>query len=1136
MRKGILLLLLLAITTIINEVYAVKAHPQPRRYTQPNGEIITIKIKGDEHCNWVTTTDDYRIAVNKEGYFVYISNLKSSEPLPSNIIAHDVDKRSSSEQKYLSTIKKEVGVKELIANKKNSNLKSKTLKASSAYFPTSGPRKNILILANFNNKTETFTQANILSMMNATNYGDIGSFKDYYIENSSGNLTITTDVTVWVTVPKSHDYYGDPSKWAEFAYDAIKAADSQVDFSQYEKNGSNLYGVTIIHQGLGQETSGNSNDIWSHQGELASYKLNPLDRTFDGVVINSYSMQPEMFDFTGKMASLGVMVHEFGHLLGVPDFYDTDYSSSGGLYAGTGDWDLMSGGAYNGSYNILNPTLQEGACPAHMNPLLKIHLGWASEQEIDLPQTITLNPIQSNPIVYKIPTSTSKEFFYVENRTQTGFDKALPGKGMLIYHVDSSWIESHNYNNDINVSSHQGLYIKSASGGYTNTAGCPFPGAGGITSITDITSPNLKSWSNNYTNKSITNITEIANDVITFDFMALQNGSPLKFSAESFIDTEINLKWSLSSNNDPIMVAFATTPTFGDPENGVSYNNGDPLPNGGGTVLYNGLNTTFVHTSLTPNTTYYYKIWSKIGVNYSTPLTSIAKTNTTIKNFPWSEPITQALPDWTHQWIAGSNTLWNYQNGAYYGIPSAVDKLDPDTIILAIAQTQEGYNISQLISPTFVTTASTHQLSFKHAQPAYFTDQDTLRVLYKLRSSNTWSTLASFATNIPNWRYADIDLPISTEPFQLAFQASIFNGNGIYIDSLSIQATPTLTPINHTITVTSNSTPLANASVCVVGDTVTTNSLGVAIISANPSRNWEIVKIWKEGYETKIIKRYASSSITETIDILPIKAIAPSNFKITKDYKSITLSWNPVIDESFEQYEPWGAPTIGGWSLVDLDNGYAGGYGAFDYPNSGIKSSFVVFDGSFGGINSYFEPHSGTQMAVSFFSRNAPNNDWMISPQITIENGDYIELFARTANDEWGLEEMRVLVSENTSNTSDFVTLHPSATLEVPTTWTNYNYDLSAYAGKTVYLAINCVSNDKYALLVDDVTLKNVYKSYTPLSALTQNHTSTPETSGNIEYQILRDGTIIKTLNGFENNQYTNETNLCKDYEYSILT
>lgn len=285
-----------------------------------------------------------------------------------------------------------------------------------------------------------------------------------------------------------------------------------------------------------------------------------------------------------------------------------------------------------------------------------------------------------------------------------------------------------------------------------------------------------------------------------------------------------------------------------------------------------------------------------------------------------------------------------------------------------------------------------------------------------------------------------------------------------------------------------------------------------------------------------MVNRYASTPLNLAFDLSPIEAITPSNFNVSKNYKSVTLSlescnWRIIwaicalgcychrwlVACRFRQWTSWWL-----WCLWLSDGS--------------VKSSFVVFDGSYGGINDYFEPHSGTQMTVSFYSNSAPNNDWIITPQLTIATGDYLELFARTANDVWGLEEMRVLISENTSNTGDFIKLHPETTLEVPSTWTNYSYDLSAYAGKKVYLAINCVSNDKYALLIDDIKLKNINNSYAPLTAQSQNHTSTPLTSGNIEYQIVKDGAVIKTLNGFENYQYTNEANLCKEYSYSIQT
>ena len=102
-----------------------------------------------------------------------------------------------------------------------------------------------------------------------------------------------------------------------------------------------LDGLAVIHQGAGQEATGNTSDIWSHSGTIYGKRIGGLE-------IRRYTIQPEQFGTGGPMSDIGVMAHEFGHNLGAPDFYDTDYSNSGGEYCGTGVWDLMAGGAWNG--------------------------------------------------------------------------------------------------------------------------------------------------------------------------------------------------------------------------------------------------------------------------------------------------------------------------------------------------------------------------------------------------------------------------------------------------------------------------------------------------------------------------------------------------------------------------------------------------------------------------------------------------------------------------------------------------------------------------------------------------------------------------------------------------------------------
>ncbi|MFZ4522509.1 MAG: GEVED domain-containing protein [Bacteroidales bacterium] len=106
--------------------------------------------------------------------------------------------------------------------------------------------------------------------------------------------------------------------------------------------------------------------------------------------------------------------------------------------------------------------------------------------------------------------------------------------------------------------------------------------------------------------------------------------NPTNVAATPGSETQIDITWSLVSGND-VMLAFNTSPTFGTPVNGTTYTTTIP---GGGTVLYNGGNTTYHHTSLDLNTTYYYKIWSYDGSkNYSSGITANATTPVSVADF-----------------------------------------------------------------------------------------------------------------------------------------------------------------------------------------------------------------------------------------------------------------------------------------------------------------------------------------------------------------------------------------------------------------------------------------------------------------------------------------------------------------------
>lgn len=667
MRTILLFCLIFLQFLTFQKAQAVTSKPGPVDFKQPDGSVITLNMHGDEFIHWATTVDGYTILSAKSGYYEYAQMMPDGRLGFSGIPAHMPGNRSAAETGFLGSIQPGLFFTSAQISEMKSALSANHSPSAPMLggFPTTGVRSHLMILANFNNTSTTYTQTQFTNLMNQVNYNGTGSFKDFYLEVSYGMLTVNTTVTIWVTLPHTHDYYGPQSMWGVFAYDAVVAADQQagVNFSQYDNDlDGYVDGVCIAHQGRGQEESGNVNDIWSHSWDLISAGYTTGQLTFDGVIVSDYTTIPEKGS-ASTMTTIGVMCHEFGHNLGAPDFYDTDYST-GGQYDGTGGWDIMADGSWNGS--------PAGSKPAHHNAWTKNFYTWTNPTVLTSQQNVLLRKAESYNDVVRYNTTTSNEYFLCENRQQTGFDSDIPGHGMIIYHVDGNYITAHMSPNDINAGSHQGLYPMAAnsttpngimlSGSSTiNTTGCPWPGTSSKTTFTDATTPNSKSWAGANTSKPLLSITEnTTSKEINFCFISCTaSGDPTNFTATPISTSEIDLGWTKDGANDPVMLAFSLTSTFGTPVNGNTYSAGNTIP-GGGTVLYNGGNTTYNHTGLNPNTTYYYKAWSVMTGNaYSAGVTANATTNPlTLAVTPPNQNV-PASPAGSTTFNVTSNASWN---------------------------------------------------------------------------------------------------------------------------------------------------------------------------------------------------------------------------------------------------------------------------------------------------------------------------------------------------------------------------------------------------------------------------------------------------------------------------------------------
>ncbi len=519
--------LAILLSFVANSVFAVIAYPYPVEITQLDGSKLTVILKGDEHVKWAQTVDGYSILRNGKGVFEYAIKNSKGDMIPSGIRVSNKEKRSNAEIQLLQKTSKNLGYSknQVSLMKRISRIKQVDSKRA---FPTTGSRKLICILMEFQDVSFTKTQTDFQNLFNQVGYsadGASGSVKDYYKENSYNQLDLTITVAGPYTADNNMAYYGANDgdgydlRPDALVSEAVTKANVIVNYADYDNDGNGYVdGVYVIYAGYGEERTGVPADaIWAHAWEIP-------ETTLDGKKITSYSCSPELRgnDGTG-ITRIGVICHEFGHVLGAPDFYDTQTDDATD-YLGSGDWDMMASGSWN----------NDGASPAHHNAFTKVYVyNWATATTITTTSTLTLNnaELYSNSF-YRVNTATSNEYFLIENRQKHKFDAALPGHGLIIYHVDGTHISNNINSNEINISAHQGMYPVCASAttnpsttvssyGNINTSGCTYPGSYSKTSFTDNTTPSMKSWAGANTNKPITNIVEsTTNKTVSFTVTA----------------------------------------------------------------------------------------------------------------------------------------------------------------------------------------------------------------------------------------------------------------------------------------------------------------------------------------------------------------------------------------------------------------------------------------------------------------------------------------------------------------------------------------------------------------------------------------------------------------------------------------
>ena len=514
MKKKLFLLLvgLLSLTA-----QAIPADPTPITVTQPDGSTLTVKLNGDEFFHFTTTLDGYTVLKNQAGYYTY-ARLDGDRLVTSGRIARNADQRTAEDRALLATLPKRLTDNaKARSGQQKLNSRAQVMRRVGADGRMDYDNfRGLIILINYTDKRFSMSNPGDFynDMVNTHDYTGYvlngrrinmtGSVRDYFYDNSNHIFDPKFDVVGPIDVDYACTYPQSTSHADDVFHAALRAADDQIDYSDYDSDGDGYVDmVFFLVAGLSANYSGNNeNYLWPHMYYLYWAPM------LDNVQFGLYACSTEIAGWEGYRADvngIGTFCHEFGHVLGLPDLYDTDYNGSGGESRNPGDWSIMAGGSgSNYGRNPVGYSLYERYALGFTQPILLQEEG-----------TYTMQPLDESNIGYRLNTPTENEFFLIENRQQGKWDRFLPGHGMLVARVDSTneriW-----WSNEVNCNPSRMYYelLRANYNGWDSSSD-PFPGDQGVTEINNFTTPSLLTWDKLFNEYAISDITEDEN-VISF--------------------------------------------------------------------------------------------------------------------------------------------------------------------------------------------------------------------------------------------------------------------------------------------------------------------------------------------------------------------------------------------------------------------------------------------------------------------------------------------------------------------------------------------------------------------------------------------------------------------------------------------
>ena len=478
---------------------AVPAKPVPFTHSQSDGSTVTLVMRGGEFNHSLMTMDGLTVAQAMNGDYCYTAGGSMSD-----VLAHDKGNRGIEEQAFIIAYRDQMTLSSGACR-----LPRRTEENASPQVPTTGSPRIPIILVNYTD-VQFIDENPVATFENQFNEKQY-SCLHYFESQSRGRFTPQFDILGPVNLPQTREFYGGnirvfgtdvDQQLGTMIYDACTGIAGSVDFSDYDNDGDGYVDVVVVlYAGVGEAQAYRNvpESVWPCQWDMTeSYSwgcstTGPFQ--LNGVTIDKYAVFNELEgsnNSSTRIDGVGTFCHEFGHCLGLPDFYPTN----GGYYYGMSNWDIMDNGCY----------LNNGHRPAGYTSYERHFMGWLDliDPVENTPYTLAPLNTDAGTAVKVTNDANPDEYYLLECRVKTGWDEYLPAEGIMILHVDYNQAAWDN-NTPNNIGNHPRMSIIPADNVLSNTTNKTdlWP-QGTLDSLTNNSVPAAVVYKGGYMNKPIT--------------------------------------------------------------------------------------------------------------------------------------------------------------------------------------------------------------------------------------------------------------------------------------------------------------------------------------------------------------------------------------------------------------------------------------------------------------------------------------------------------------------------------------------------------------------------------------------------------------------------------------------------------